>query len=126
MVCPRCGRTVPLLASRCPMCGQGLPKFSGVLTPPPADSATEAVPLGNPPSMFPDSDDTTGLSRSSASAFAGGDHEQTKVSDRASFARGGPPRGGSAVGRAWAQAALPEVGQSFGTRYHIIRLLGMG
>ena len=97
MMCQRCGNSVPDVASRCPSCGAGFATTS---------IATGAVAI-----------DTTGLPPG------------------ATF---GPSEGGSTVGAAEMTIAAGEigaatapggplrVGQSFGARYHIIKLLGVG
>jgi serine/threonine protein kinase/tetratricopeptide (TPR) repeat protein len=109
MNCPQCGSSAPALAGRCPVCGcKSTPQATvatSVLTPTPTGTS-DSEDTRLPP---PFDSDITHLA---------------------------PPRpsGGSSVPPSptgTAQTPLPStgpltVGQNFGSRYHIIRLLGTG
>src|SRR5436190_22090181 len=100
MVCPRCGKSMPASVNQCRACGAAFAQ---------TNIATDVVPF-----------DTTGLPPgatfgASAASTAGG---QTTVYSTAT-AGPEPPMVPAAAGPL-------KVGQSFGPRYHIIKLLGAG
>jgi hypothetical protein len=156
MVCQRCGNTVAASAIACQRCGASLVGVGGILTPPQAemltarnrDASADQLTIGGvvdqptylgsvdrptapsdatPPAGFPGSDDpltrlpgvddktvddnTIGLGSSSSDRPAG---RKTRV---------GAPR--RVVNPSGDDGPL-AVGQAFGPRYHIIRLLGIG
>src|SRR5688500_12496516 len=104
MKCPNCGGEVSSAGGRCPTCRTLLPSsfVTGVLTPVPGDDAETAFSTSPRPSIPPaglPAEDTTGLPPS-----AGGvRHTPSK--------RGLGPL---------------NVGEKFGTRYTILRQLGIG
>src|SRR5581483_7488417 len=111
MICPRCGRSTSIDTGRCTNCGQSL-KDSGVVT--------LAIPIdttGLPPGATFGST-ATGTSGATGTvgatgtigATAGGDATIASTGQTAHHAEAGPLK----------------VGQSFGPRYHIIKLLGAG
>ena len=112
MTCPQCGTPAPALARRCPVCGcQLMPKTkvaTSVLTPTPiGTSDTDLTRLATPE----DSDVTrlaspTDTPRPPTPPVT----PQTTTGGRTSGPQSGPLM----------------VGQNFGSRYHIIRLLGIG
>ena len=121
MVCPRCGLLLSSTAAACPRCAvlRGHTVATGVLTPPPVpdgdavtgfpDSRPPYDPTDSPTSDVPDLDRTIGFGAASSGA-----------PDAATSAFPAPvPARVSARG-------LPEPGQTFGSRYHIIRALGVG
>jgi eukaryotic-like serine/threonine-protein kinase len=100
MTCPRCGSDVSAALSRCPQCltPLGASVVTGVLTPP--------VPFE-------------------------GDNEATSVAlDSASPSAGTPPpnphEASTVVSLPRTTPGVLTVGQAFGSRYHIIRSLGVG
>ena len=96
MKCPSCGAAVEAGASPCPACGFPVAGISGAGVT--DDGATQfAAPAGA----------TTGIA-----------NDMTRVAT--SQTSGGP------TGRASAGSGLLEAGQAFGSRYHIIRELGVG
>jgi tetratricopeptide (TPR) repeat protein/tRNA A-37 threonylcarbamoyl transferase component Bud32 len=97
MVCSRCGQETPALVGRCIMCGT-LPTARG-----PAGT-TETL------SRLPDADDVT-----------------RSVYNRFASVTGGVTEGAPAEQPAPAESDGPLVpGQDFGSRYHIIKILGAG
>src|SRR5262245_785114 len=102
MVCPRCGKSTPASANQCRACGAAFAQ---------TNVATDVVvPF-----------DTTGLPPgatfgASSGSTAGG---QTTVYGTSQSGSAEPPMVPSAAGPL-------KVGQSFGPRYHIIKLLGAG
>ena len=113
MVCPHCGTTAPVAAGRCTACNSIIEKkapvvAAGLLTPVP-------MPPGN------DSDDVTRLAPEGAALPP--DANSTRIA---------PPGQTSATRTAafgaapYAEAGPLTTGQTFGSRYHIIRLLGVG
>ena len=152
MVCPRCGKAVSLSAgSFCPGCGAGI--AVGVLTPPPTGSTTplDQTMITGPSAPQAESDTGTDLTpvESDATIFVIPNvGEKTTFSapadaDRTMFvpAPGRPkaaPR--NEPPKAYASPTIPSdtpesepsqdgplsIGESFGTRYHIIRVLGVG
>jgi serine/threonine protein kinase/tetratricopeptide (TPR) repeat protein len=114
MICPHCGAEAPAPAGRCTKCGElvssgGPVAATGVLTPPTWDATT----LGgeaNPPPPAPVTrprviwdDDTTGLPE-----------KGSRFRSETSPSRPGEPDGPLVIG------------QRFGARYQIIKLLGIG
>jgi len=152
MVCPRCGKAVSLSAgSFCPGCGAGI--AVGVLTPPPTGSTAplDQTMVSGP--IAPQSESDTGtnipLVESDATIFVIPNvGEKTTFSapvdaDRTMFApAAGRPKAAprSEPPKAYASPTISSdtpysepspdgplsIGQSFGTRYHIIRVLGVG
>jgi len=106
MICPRCGRATSFAAGRCSHCGAGVAE-SGVLT--------GVVSI-----------DTTGLPPgASFGATIGG----ATVGGSAGMATAAPTAGTAspdAPGPSHAEPGPLKVGQAFGPRYHIIKLLGAG
>ena len=124
MVCQRCGRTVASSESFCGRCGARLENVVGVLTPPPHDAPTGI-----------DSDAGTDQSTTLLA-----DIGQTRLASAAEAMRGPSAEDESetrlaphtATSRAHGNLTEPAdhgplaVGETFGSRYHIIRLLGIG
>src|SRR5688500_15061409 len=118
MCCSYCGSDVPPHGDRCPACRRpvapGRPVVAvGVMTPPPA-------------STFP-SDETT-LGGFLPPSTAVGDPAETALSLAATDVTGlpvaAPPRPGHSPNSA--DTGPLAVGQAFSSRYHIIRVLGIG
>jgi tetratricopeptide (TPR) repeat protein len=106
MICPRCGRELADRSERCSYCAAHVEQTiaTGLLTPPPPpseDDATKVLATG-------DAAPTTAVSP--------GDLETRSLDTHASTPRSGRPGGSGPL----------EVGQAFGSRYHIIRALGIG
>jgi eukaryotic-like serine/threonine-protein kinase len=103
MKCPNCGGDVSEKGGRCPACETLLPSSvaTGTLTPVPGEDAETifSAPIP-PPKSFPDDADTTGLPPSAGGAR----HASSPKSAR------GPL----------------TIGQQFGSRYHILKQLGIG
>src|SRR5262249_1153470 len=132
MVCPRCGNEIPAASGRCPRCtGLTNAALTGVLTPPPTGPPPDA-----PTSLLFDVDAPTTFQAPSASdltTFGSGPQntsqvppasvpppsEQEAMTTFASPPTDAPPAGAEASGPL-------AIGQSFGGRYHIIRVLGVG
>src|SRR5437016_9031208 len=108
MTCPRCGAAVPPGAAQCAACGAARAPVvtAGVLTPVADVTGFDTIA---PPT--PHDADTTGLPDDIETSFAD-DPDETRL--------GGPSGAPAGDGR----NLVP--GQAFGTRYHIIRLLGIG
>jgi len=98
MVCPNCGGEVPLHAARCAVCLA--PLVSGAAT-----VATVGFGTGAPGGM------TTFVPGATIGTSAPEDPDETRD---------------AAGGAAFTAAGLLREGSSFGPRYHIIRLLGVG
>src|SRR5688572_10467629 len=133
--CPFCGSTIPPAVDRCPQCGR--PPLEDALTvlsdtpfptPSPTGSADEvtqfAVPSADVKGFVDSSEDLTRVATAEdALTIAASDSPAdamtvaTPVTSTASGAR---------RHRRTNNAGPLEVGQSFGPRYHIIRLLGAG
>jgi tetratricopeptide (TPR) repeat protein/tRNA A-37 threonylcarbamoyl transferase component Bud32 len=100
MTCPQCGSAAPAIAGRCPVCGKALPASvsvaAGVLTP--------------TPSALTDPDAATRLAEPGETVVPGGVTGMTHRPGQTAVGASGPL----------------AVGQNFGSRYHIIRLLGVG
>ena len=117
MVCQRCGRTVASSESFCGQCGARLERAVGVLTPLPDDAPTGFQPdvaAEAAPTVFANADETR-LSPPSEPE----DPDATRLTPGRSVPPGGIPVDGVDHGPL-------AVGQTFGSRYHIIRLLGIG
>src|SRR5262245_25707551 len=100
MVCPRCGRSTTVSAGRCTSCGAALAQ---------ASIATGVIPLdttGLPPGASFGA--STGLVQGSAPTVEA--PTSVRVPSTDTSATIGPLR----------------IGQSFGPRYHVIKLLGIG
>ncbi len=103
MKCPNCGGEVSDAGGRCPACKTLLPASvaTGILTPVPGDDAATVFssPIP-PPKSFPDDADTTGL----------------------------PPSAGGVRHASSPKSVIGPltIGQQFGSRYHILRQLGIG
>ena len=132
MICPHCRQTTTVVAGRCELCHKtldGRPVVAtGVLTP---------IPSGNPPDgsdqvtnlPVAGSDDVTvppaaspgtgAVSSSPASVDPSTPPPKRALS-------GQTPVAGSGAKRAVAAPGPLVPGQAFGSRYHIIRLLGVG
>ena len=123
MNCPQCGIDTPIGAARCLKCGapQSPPTVAtGVLTPLPVDLTIEAgatigrAAIGGAPidathvAVAGDSMSTAGFSRAMSGGASGG-HSPTHQ-----------------FGAAVKQMPMLAAGHPLGTRYHIIRLLGVG
>jgi serine/threonine protein kinase/tetratricopeptide (TPR) repeat protein len=139
MTCPRCGSETPAASNRCPRCAAPLAPSvaTGVLTPPPVgeEAQTQFVDpraktaRGNQP-----------VPPEALAASPGDEEGQTRVVDPRSptALHGSQPgdeltafAGASTIGRATSNipAALNgplQPGQAFGTRYQIMRTLGVG
>jgi serine/threonine protein kinase/tetratricopeptide (TPR) repeat protein len=142
MRCARCGRTVAGLVPRCPACGAGV--SLGVLTPPPVGSGAgppesgeqeTILPVGDAPTIVPGShhailsvgDQPTILS-SGDQTLIGPSEQKTLLQVPGAARRSGfdKPVTKGAPTSARADEGPLCVGQAFGARYHIIRLLGVG
>jgi hypothetical protein len=113
MVCPRCGKSIQASAGKCPACGAGI--AVAVLTPlPPASrfDQSRVVAVAGSASFQPDDAPTGGLPAELPPHFT------TPANSIAAAAARAPV--------AAAQGGPLVLGQSFGHRYHIIRLLGAG
>ncbi len=132
MIC-ECGRESPPGAVRCVSCGRPLPAIdqtvlSSPISPPTPDqtvlstpaAADDATTLGTPPPAPPAPptqaiwDDRTALSNGSFGAPSSVVEEATILASTPPARRTGGPEGPL------------ELGQAFGRRYHIIKLLGLG
>src|ERR671936_156084 len=102
MVCPRCGGSVPVSVGRCPACGAALVENT---------VATGVIPI-----------DTTGLPPGATFGVAtsvgtvGVPAETIEVAVTIGPTRIERPKSGGPL----------NVGQAFGPRYHILKLLGIG
>src|SRR5439155_375323 len=124
MVCPRCGKEVPASLDHCPECRPDLAATiqvsalsGGELTASPGPSFDAATVLptvlgGTPPS---DSETPTVLVSSSPTDPMG---DETAAHT--------PGTGTARVRPRSLDAGPLEVGEAFGARYHIIRMLGIG
>src|SRR5438093_2864289 len=100
MVCPRCGQSTPLTVGRCPACGIALPH---------AAVAVAVIPV-----------DTTGLPPDAGFGTSLG-----SAADAVTFGQTAATAA-TGVNVPAATAGPLKVGQSFGPRYHVIKLLGAG
>src|SRR5262245_30449060 len=124
MKCPGCGSDVPKAASRCPSCSTPLASSVaiGVLTPPPTDAA---IPAAFAREIAEEEPLVTRVS-APPSAYA-----PTQVAGvHGGLTGDSVDNGSTVVGGARTDAGEPvgplQVGQSFGSRYHIIKPLGVG
>src|SRR6059036_125620 len=109
MVCPRCGSSAPLDASRCTACGAAFAQTS---------VATGLIAI-----------DTTGLPPGASFGASSGGISGGATGDAATGgATAGAVTGGTTGldSPSTAAGGPLKVGQSFGPRYHIIKLLGVG
>ena len=105
MVCPRCGHTTPVASGRCAACGAAVAE---------ATVATGVVAV-----------DTTGLPPGATFGATTGLSSFEATNAGTGTAPGEP--GTADLGSSIAAASGPlQVGQSFGPRYHIIKILGVG
>ena len=117
MMCPRCGRAGQFINGSCPVCGAVL---SGAVV------TASSVPFdttGLPPGA------TFGATIGVASERMTADAGQDKDLGPGTFAATGSPTGTGTgeLGELAARRTGPlKVGQSLGSRYHIIKLLGVG
>lgn len=128
MICPHCRHTTTAVAGRCGICHKALDTrpviATGVLTP---------IPPGSPPGApdevthlgtVPGSNDVTSLPPAGPPSRT---PPPSKVSEGPTIRSysGQSPAG---AGSNWAPAATGPLapGQAFGSRYHVIRLLGIG
>src|SRR5688572_20856940 len=121
MSCPHCGSDVPPQGDRCPACscpvapGQPL-VAAGVLTPPPASAlSSDGTTIGGFLPSPTSGDDVTRLAASAPHSAA---DDVTRLSVAA------PPRPGHP--NTSEDTGPLAVGQAFSSRYHIIRVLGIG
>ena len=112
MNCPQCGSSAPALAGRCPVCGRkSTPQATvatSVLTPTPPGSDSEDTGL---PTPF--------------------DSDATHLASPGQPGDPSPPASTTGIPGGAGNTPPPSigpltVGQNFGSRYHIIRLLGTG
>ena len=124
MVCKRCGRTVASSESFCGRCGARLDSVVAVLTPPPQDAQTvldSGAGPDQPPTVLANADETRLFSAAEPTALPSAEDEsETRLAPHTPTSR--PPGSPSDT----ADHGPLAVGQSFGSRYHIIRLLGIG
>jgi tetratricopeptide (TPR) repeat protein len=113
MVCPHCGAVTTAAAGRCPSC-------NGVLDPTAGPQVAAGLLTPLPPGQTP-SDDVTRLASDTGST---GPLSPPPAPGTPSGAVPTPRTGLSSSGGAALGPLAP--GQTFGTRYHIIRLLGAG
>jgi len=130
MRCPHCGSDNGAPAGLCAACGKrvsGGPHIAAdLLTPPPPTTLSSDAPTGIPPSRPQDEADTQTIAQPliDAPTFV-------PVSTPASApppAATAPPRPTATTGTGTASIRIGPlgIGQMFGTRYHIIKLLGAG
>ena len=131
MICARCGGEVSASSSRCSRCGTALDQTvaTSVLTPPPAGGQTDGGETRSSPQSGEDA--VTSLSIGSANDAATSlpipsegptgvlDSPLTTDLSDALTAAGSPPSDANRGGPL-------RPGQAFGSRYHIIRSLGIG
>jgi serine/threonine protein kinase/tetratricopeptide (TPR) repeat protein len=138
MICPRCGKTIARSAAPCPWCATGV--ATGLLTPPPPSTTARAdAGPADAPTIVGGAEAPTILSMPENGATTLRPVEPPTVRSPAApteFAAGDLPTGAHAL--AGGETALSlgggspsdhgplSVGQVFGTRYHIIKLLGVG
>jgi serine/threonine protein kinase/tetratricopeptide (TPR) repeat protein len=141
MVCPRCGKTIANPARGCRSCGGGV--AAGTLTPPPASSAsrreidapTIAGGLDAPTVVAGPDDAATSFGSAAATTYSPPQAAPTlrDGGDATRFPGMDSPTGtGDSLtdagfgGNEGSEHGPLNIGQVFGTRYHIIRLLGVG
>ena len=142
MRCPQCGIAVSPSASRCPACKRTLGSATnGGLTPAP-DAPTVFLPPGGAGQgpkaharAVPSDDDGTRLLGGLGAATGSSDEDSLTrlVDDDAAATMLATPPGtraptarGTSPGLGTSEAGPLKLGEAFGTRYHIIRLLGIG
>ena len=128
MICPRCGREVPAASERCSRCAAPLGQTvaTGLLTPPPpAGGDAPTWLLTPPPPLAPGDPPTSLMSLTSLTSLTfDADHPTALV--------GAPPDSGDSATAIPGTVSAPAdsgplvAGQAFGSRYHIIRALGVG
>jgi len=106
MVCPRCGQSVPASAGRCQACGAAFAQTS---------VATGVIPI-----------DTTGLPPGATFGASAGLRTAGETAGATAGATGDAATDGAAADATSHADGPLKVGQSFGPRYHIIKLLGAG
>src|SRR5688572_27986404 len=126
MICPHCRQTTTAVAGRCGVCHKVLDTrpvvATGVLTPiPPGAAPDEPTNLG---ALLGDN----AVTNLPTPAGPGGTPPPGAMSQGPTSRShsGQTPAGGSGVHRAAAATGPLAPGEAFGTRYHIIRLLGIG
>src|SRR4051794_20615484 len=130
MVCARCGKTVGSSSAFCDACGTRLTRYVDGSTLPaaaplksfgPADA--EQTMLATNASRIPDVDDRTMLSGNDAppSRPVDADDDATRL-----VAATPAPPSSAYTSKGSAETGPLAAGQAFGSRYHIIRLLGIG
>jgi tetratricopeptide (TPR) repeat protein len=117
MVCPRCGQSLSALAGLCPACGAGV--AVGVLTPPPSDQTGATT-------LFPDEAPTGVSVMDPVTELPPVDALRGFASKEAPTIVPGAAQKRPAVGIPAVQGGPLAVGENFGNRYHISRLLGTG
>src|SRR5262245_38394937 len=113
MKCPACGGEISALSNACPACRSSLAGAAtvGVLTPLPVGDETVITPSAA-------NDDFTTRLPSSLPPDPGESMPTLPAGTPATALQPGPPASGP-------RGPL-EPGQPFGSRYHVIRLLGLG
>ncbi len=149
MICPRCGKPIASSAGRCQACGAGV--ATGVLTPPTGliPPAATRTGVGDAPTVlggaasqtilsgpedgattFAPAAPATGLISEPPTMFAAGGEQPTLIpgthTTSPTIAGGGAPTESGFAGGDPSDHGPLNVGQVFGTRYHIIKLLGVG
>src|SRR6478752_6901641 len=128
MACPRCGASLAPDAERCGACGTAFATATGVSTGA-AAAGTPGQPNATPAGFAATAPRTAGHATTSAdgdTAHAGpGSESTTLASGATTFAAPTGWTAGTAASHGRNEGPL-EVGQSFGPRYHISRLLGLG
>ena len=133
MVCKRCGRNVASSESFCSRCGARLDHSVGVLTPPPGDASTSVnqevadegltvlADADRTVLAAPATDQTRPVSPTSEATRLAttDDPDATRLVPHSAT----PPTAGALFE---SDHGPLNIGQTFGTRYHIIRLLGIG
>jgi tetratricopeptide (TPR) repeat protein/tRNA A-37 threonylcarbamoyl transferase component Bud32 len=111
MICPRCGGEASAALSRCPQCSAPLASnvITGVLTPPVPLAGDEAPTLA-------------GINRAPTTPPIDPPHTNRSVTP----ASDDPHDAGTVVATPRIIPGVLNVGQMFGSRYHIIRALGVG
>src|SRR5437773_7106116 len=141
MLCPRCGKSIENSRRGCPSCGGGV--AAAILTPPPGMSSTGRIPSDavDAPTIaggldsstmaggtsFPADPPTTFIAPDSATTFGdAGDRTRIPGSESWTEMSGGATPTDVGFGGEGSDHGPLNIGQVFGTRYHIIRLLGVG
>src|SRR5437773_1824324 len=141
MLCPRCGKSIENSRRGCPSCGGGV--AAAILTPPPGMSSTGRIPSDavDAPTIaggldsstmaggtsFPADPPTTFIAPDSATTFGdAGDRTRIPGSESWTEMSGGATPTDVGFGGEGSDHGPLNIGQVFGTRYHIIHLLGIG